>query len=244
MRDNITQWNCQFQILGTEYLHYGHHVPYDPEFWKGATVTIFRQPINRLISAFLFADGVMIPRGFYDYELEAEVRRNVTSSPHPIYAYATLRGISQCQAKMVMGYDCGNDVAPFNPKQLREIHRRLLEDFLFFGLQEESKATYDLFLAMFGVGHLNDKSVVERGLPPPYLLAYRQNLERVSERRKEELREELKLMRWSDKADEFVYEIAKRIFYKRCREHGVETKYGGGGRANPGEASKGRRQRQ
>jgi hypothetical protein len=247
MRENITQWNCDFKILGTEYLHYGHHVPYDAEFWKGAVVTMFRSPISRLISAFLFADGVMIPRGFYNYDLEVQVRMNVTQSRHPIHAYAMVPGISQCQAKMVMGYDCGNDVAPFNIKQMKEIHRRLLEDFLFFGLQEESKATYELFIAMFGIGHLNDTSVVKRGLPPPYKLIYRQGYveggERVGERKREELREELRSLRWSDKADEHVYEVAKRIFYKRCREYRIETKYGKGGGTGAGEASKGRRSR-
>lgn len=183
---------------------------------------MLRHPMNRLISAYLF--GVMIPRGFYNYDLEDEVRRNVTNSPHPIYTYAMTRGISQCQSKMIMGYDCGNDVSPMNLIQLQEIHRRLLKDFLFVGIQEEPQATYDLFLAMFGKGHLEDPLILQRNLKPPHLLKYRKG-EVGDEKEREMLRKELVRMRWEDRADEHTYEVGKRIFYKRCREYSIQTKY-------------------
>jgi hypothetical protein len=178
--------------------------------------------MSRLISAYLF--NIMIPRGFHNYDLEEEVRRNVTSSPHPIFTYAMTPGISQCQSKMLMGYDCGNDVSPMNPKQLQEIHRRLLDDFLFVGIQEEPQATYELFLAMFGKGHLEDPSVLQRGLKSPHLLAYRRG-EGGGEAEREKLRRELVKMRWEDRADEHTYEVGKRIFYKRCREYSIRTRH-------------------
>lgn len=185
---------------------------------------MFRNPIDRIISAFLFADGMMIPRGFPDYSAEPELRKNITSSKYPIYTYATTPGIPQCQTKMIMGYDCGNDVPLFNPKQLKEIHRRLLEEFIFFGLQEEPKATYELFIAMFGIGHLNDTHIIERKLPPPYLHTYRENIY-VSNQQKINLKRTLRELNWHDPSDEFMYEIAKKIFYKRCKEYHVSTKY-------------------
>lgn len=201
---------------------------------------MFRKPIERLISAFLFADGIMIPRGFYNYDHEAEVRKNVTSSSVPIYTYAMIRGISQCQTKMIMGYDCGNDVPAFNKKQLNEVHRRLLEDFFFFGLQEEPKATYELFIAMFGIGHLHDKLILERKLKPIYQLNYRKNIYE-DEKIKQKLRNDLLRMKWSDKADEYTYEIAKKIFYKRCEEYSIPTLYGEGGERGRGGGSGGGR---
>ena len=187
---------------------------------------MFRNPIDRIISAFLFADGMMIPRGFPDYSIEMELRKNITSSKYPIYTYAITPGIPQCQSKMIMGYECGNDVLPFNNKQLNEIHRRILEDFIFFGLQEESKASYELFIAMLGIGHLNDTHIFERKLLPPYLQSYRQN-DYVTNQQKVILKQTLKDLSWHDRSDEFLYDIAKKIFYKRCKEYNIVTKYGG-----------------
>jgi hypothetical protein len=31
---------------------------------------------------------------------------------------------------------------------------------------------------------------------------------------------------WRDPSDEYVYNVAKAIFYKRCEEYGISTKFG------------------
>lgn len=77
---------------------------------RHTVITIFREPTDRLISAFLF--DVMIPIGFQSKSIEErrKVKDRVRQSQDPIYSYATLPGISSCQTKMVLGFYCGADV--------------------------------------------------------------------------------------------------------------------------------------
>eukprot|EP00602_Paraphysomonas_sp_CaronLab_P010339 CAMPEP_0185023208 /NCGR_PEP_ID=MMETSP1103-20130426/5899_1 /TAXON_ID=36769 /ORGANISM="Paraphysomonas bandaiensis, Strain Caron Lab Isolate" /LENGTH=122 /DNA_ID=CAMNT_0027555685 /DNA_START=378 /DNA_END=742 /DNA_ORIENTATION=- len=117
-----------------------------------------------------------------------------------------MRGIPSCQTKMVMGYKCGEDIL-FTEEDLEEVKRRIANDFAFIGLTEESKATYELFQAMFGVQHLPS--------PLPYAMMYRKNsassIELVGN-----LTRQLRNLGWTDPFDESLYEEAQRIFYSRC----------------------------
>ena len=223
VRYNLSSWKCDSTII-TSYDHYGHHIPYDPDIAKGAVITVFRKPIDRIISAFLFADGMHIPRGHPLGDLENEVRANLSKTTHPMISYANFLGIPHCQSKMVMGYHCGEDVRGFSKSELDIAYHRLHHEFAFVGLTEEPEATYNLFRSMFGEGHLLDKP----HMLPPHRMNYRKN-EQHNDWAQKHFEGNLRKHRWVDQPDEFVYSTAKTLFYQRCKEHGVQTEYGGAG---------------
>lgn len=219
VRYNLSSWKCDSEIV-TSYDHYGHHIPYDPDVAKGAVVTMFRKPINRIISAFLFADGMHIPRGHPLGDFENEIRANLSKTEHPIVSYARYLGIPHCQTKMVLGYHCGNNIPTFTKEEMVEAKTRIQFDFAFVGITEEPEATYNLFLAMFGLGHVADHPKLD----PPHKMNYRKNAHH-DEWAQKHYTGNLKKHSWEDQPDEYVYSVAKSLFYKRCQQYGIITKY-------------------
>jgi len=76
---------------------------------RNTIVTMLRDPINRIISAFLF--DVMIPTGFSlkTLKLRDQMKQIIRQADVPIVAYAALPGIASCQTKMILGYNCGEN---------------------------------------------------------------------------------------------------------------------------------------
>jgi hypothetical protein len=219
VRHNLSSWKCDSEII-TSYDHYGQHIPYDPHVAKGAVVTMFRKPMDRIISAFLFADGMHIPRGHPLGDFEHEIRANLSKTPHPIISYAGFLGIPHCQTKMVLGYHCGNNIPTFTKEEMSDARSRVQNDFAFIGITEEPEASYLLFLAMFGPGHVADHPE----LAPPYQLSYRKNAHH-DDWAKKHFTGNLKKHGWEDQPDEYIYGVARSVFYRRCLEYQVATKY-------------------
>ena len=213
-----------FDSYDVRWGRYGYHVPYIPRQFprmKHSTVSVFRQPVDRLISAFLFRTGIMIPRGsvyhtkYYNETIlgaAAAFKRKIRSAPYPIVAYANHSEIPSCQAKMVLGYHCGSDIAVTAP-MIAEAKRRLREEFLFIGLTEEPHATLHLFHTIFGGMNVGINSQIRR------------NTQHTVEKH-DQLVEVLQQHNWSDGADEEVYHEAARIFYTQCKKYGIATVYG------------------
>ncbi|KAJ1411627.1 hypothetical protein B484DRAFT_482615, partial [Ochromonadaceae sp. CCMP2298] len=154
---NITALRCEVPFY-TGNFGFGYHVPL-PDLrslphLNGSAVTLFRNPYDRVISSFMHGNGIhniMFPIGFPNrasakFTLRSQIRR----SEFPIFTYASLPGIANCQTKMVLGRDCGR-VADLSAEEVGEAVRRVRQDMRFVGLTEESDASAQLFVAMFPI---------------------------------------------------------------------------------------------
>ena len=210
-----------------------------PQYWlkvssKGKMVTLFREPLSRVVSAFNYHQdeagssfGPMLPKGFPGARQDRyrqRVYRALNSAPVPVVAYAKMQGISQCQLKMVMGVDCGAPQLMHRP-DLDQAKRRLNTDFAFIGLLEESRATFELFLKMFGGGNSAHYGGRVAGAPKPYEWRVRHNSS-LSHDIRESLKQTLQNAKWRDPLEEELYAEAQRIFYARCKAHGIKTRIG------------------
>ena len=147
----------KLQSMGCETEYYtgkfgfGYHVPY-PAGLNATTVTLFRNPYSRIVSAFLYGKGIhqiMFPLGFPDRaKVKFKLRETIKASEFPILTYAQLPGIASCQTKMVLGMECGQPVEIDNYRII-EAQKRIRDEIAFVGLTEESDASARLFLAMF-----------------------------------------------------------------------------------------------
>lgn len=201
---------------------YGYHVPFSSPVNR-STVTLLRDPYDRMISSFLHGKGVhqmMFPIGFRDrIKLKYALRRNITSSKYPILSYASLDGMSGCQTKMVLGFDCG-EMTELTDKHLEEAKRRLRYDMAFVGITEESKATADLFLAMYPNPLLSSTTLSL--LNNSYRLRPRKNKDHTNQVN-EQLRFTLTSNNWVDRFDGELYSFARALFHERCQAHHVRT---------------------
>jgi hypothetical protein len=170
----------------------------------------------------------MLPIGFRNRSSEnvARISHLVKNSSVPIFTYATLPGIPSCQTKMVLGRDCGEDLA-LSEAHLREAKRRIAsEDFLFFGLTEEPEASANLFLAL----HLPtpppqpplNVSVFPSPQRPFSFSSVRAN-KLHTEATHQALGDALGKEGWTDRFDQELYREAAAIFYRRCAENSVST---------------------
>ena len=99
---------CDVSFLNPEE-SLGFHFPYQPSY-KGAAVTLVRDPVDRLVSAFFFKKPCgHLPRGMRerprDWCLQKDsggpsAANNITKRMH---LYLAQPGIKHCQTKMVMG---------------------------------------------------------------------------------------------------------------------------------------------
>jgi hypothetical protein len=200
---------------------YHYHLPrYMEPYQNRSTVTVFRNPMERLISAYFFNDGMMFPLGEPYRGTQQQMKKTqLRNTSAPIISYAYLEGIPSCQTKMVLGYDCGTPIH-FSDREIEEAKRRIEFDLLFFGLSEESEATANLFYAMLG------RNIPFEEDATPYMvpckLGYRVN-KHVNSSDKESARNILMRYRWSDKADEALYNHAQNVFYRRCNEYNIST---------------------
>jgi hypothetical protein len=145
MKSNQTSVDrCKTKVLGGRDGAFGWHSPYVAEYSHGSTVALFRKPKARLISAFLFEGGMMIPPGHLystnetHHPIIFEYIRNTT---HPIMTYANYLGIPSCQTKMVLGHNCGTEF-PITESALDEAKRRVEHEFAFIGKIFEHLLTF------------------------------------------------------------------------------------------------------
>lgn len=244
MKDNTTEMaKCDTKILPGVDGGFGWHSPYLKENSNGTTVTLFRRPRNRLISAFLFNAGMMIPPGHLysvNESYQPEIFKYIRNSEYPIMTYANYMGIPSCQTKMVLGHNCGTEV-PLTEEDLAEAKRRVTDEFAFVGkghcflftyncdlvlspgragclipgLTEESAASAKLFYAMFG-------REIEEPAYKPYARLYRVNDVATKEERAK-LMKVLHDQKWSDPPEQALYQHVRKLFYKRCEEYGIPT---------------------
>lgn len=221
---NLQKVPCE-TTFHTGAFEYGYHVPYGVEQNK-STVTLFRNPYNRLISAFLYGKGVhqiMFPLGFPNRaKVKYDLRDKIRKSQYPILTYATLPGIMSCQAKMVLGSECGQPVRLSN-SSIAEAQRRIRYDFAFVGLTEESEASARLFLAMYQPNN-EDSLIDQEQIVGTLNHAPRMNQAHTSETNMA-LLHILQQHDWQDRPDEEVYAEAVEVFFERCSAYGISTEH-------------------
>lgn len=208
---------CNTKILLGRDGGFGWHDPFIPELTNGSTVALFRKPRNRIVSAFLFGTGMMIPPGHLhspNETMQQEIFRYISNTTYPIMTYANFLGIRSCQTKMVLGHNCGTEFT-ITDALLAEAKRRVEHDLAFVGLTEEAAASAKLFYAMYGAGRSEPKV-------QPYTKMYRENLNH-SKLIRTQLLDVLKAQNWSDPPDQALYQHVRRIFYERCAKYNIST---------------------
>lgn len=229
LSDRLGSFDCETSYV-TGGFGIGYHVPYNlQKIPNGTVITLFRRPADRIISMFLHGKGIhqiMFPIGFPErIKRKFALRRNITASQYPIYTYASLPGISGCQTKMLLGIDCGVDMR-LTTKHMDEALRRLHYDTAFFGLTEESEASASLFKAMFTPNVVSGEHNARNlsSLPDTFKMLPRKN-EVHTEELNAKLRAMLEESKWKDEYDELLYAEARRIFFDRCKNYGIPTRY-------------------
>lgn len=162
-----------------------------------ALVGLLRHPVQRLLSAFhhgMHAPGM--PR-----ERHARLRQQCRGDAA---CFARFPGVAGCQAKMLLGHACGEDV-PLPGDSIQQAVQRLREWFAFVGVAECFTASVCAFHRQLG----GAPAEVERQ-------HVRQGVRRVQPvaggGRGEDFRyDEAQLGGFVDEADEAVYAEAKRL---------------------------------
>ena len=220
-RMNCEQSMCPPTRFGFHWPHSeiygGKGYVFNREMMPGSIATLFRNPLNRIVSAFLFS-GIMFPFGSVVDVNGTNTRRQILQSPCPICAYASYPGMTSCQTKMVLGFTCGQPI-DISEAHMVEARRRLTKDFIFIGLTEEPRATQDLFLATFNIRLMEPIPVI------PNIRSFYG--ESNNKKKHAELRRQLMRSNWSDPFDDMLYEFARGLFYSRCKRYGVWTDLGG-----------------
>ena len=198
------------------------HRPYDVRRQRARAVALFRDPKARVAAAFYFykMDDVMLPPGFRLRDHPPDPSRGqkrwhehlyavLAGSPNPLKTYADLPGISGCQTKMVLGFECARDLAITEAARAEAV-RRLREDFAFVGLQEQWESSVELLWRMFGV-----PGAPRPGVDTATDTHYRQGSYNRTQARRD-------LARYSDPDDETIFEEARALLIWRCNAFGVE----------------------
>lgn len=206
--------NVQCNVEFCPMKNFGFHNAYNASDMRGHVVSIFRDPLKRMVSAYIFT-GMMVPLALTPSSRNKIMHARSMNYSMPIQEYAALPGIPACATKMILGMPCGADPEPpLMQKDLDEAKRRVREDFLFVGLTEEADATEKLFLAMF-----NGNMKLEQSFATVF---HRKNKKTTQE---DQLKLEYNLTStgWKDNFDGGLYDEVKRIFYHRCQQYNVVT---------------------
>lgn len=204
---------------------FGFHWPMVHESMKGNTITLFRKPMSRVISAYLF--DMMLPQGFGTRtpEVKQMWRQYINSTDSPVYAYSQIPGIPNCQTKMVLGFRCGVPMNLTNAHKLEAVER-VRNDFYFIGLTEESEASANLFLAMHEAdGGLPVRKTLSDLTDPPFRFTHFRRNRRHSADNHVNYEQQMLSHGWKDEFDEAVYDAAARLFYGRCKQYNISTKH-------------------
>jgi hypothetical protein len=189
---------------------FGFHIPYNETLMKGHVVAIFRHPMSRIISAYLFRNEMMIPNGMpFDQRYPIHNAR-AAGIYLPIYDYVRLPGMTGCQTKLALGHKCGEGekYADFQSRESMAMAKKTMRDFAFVGLTEYPIETEQLYRAMFGGEELKHFQ--------PHKIKYRAN-KMHSSTSHETLLANLTAHKWKDEVDEQFYDEAKQVFFERCK---------------------------
>ena len=188
---------------------FGFHNPYDEHKMKGYVVAIFRHPMNRIISAYLYNNEMMIPTGMPWDERYPIYNARTDGRYLPIYQYVQLPGMTGCQTKLTLGHNCGagEKEIKIGRTEMQKAIDRMKDDFAFVGLTEYPIETEKLYRAMYGG--------VELKHIQPQKIKYRENKKHTSMSHAE-LYANLTAYGWKDPLDEEFYDAAKKVFFERC----------------------------
>ena len=219
IHENI-QHRCEVNLL-PEY-SFGFHFPNNGNLIRPGTIlTMFRKPVDRLISAFLYDPrGGMLPAGYPQRDSrEAEIHSQINNATFPIVAYANLPPIHSCQVKMLLGYPCGKDLGrELTDQDQAEAQRRLHHDLLAFGLTEDYPASFALFDAILAeqipLEHTNPVQTTSRRI--------RKNSHNDAATHSR-LQLQLEQYQWSDPHDDALYLEAAILFCDRCSTYNITT---------------------
>ena len=170
---NVTESSIHYSCSIETYPQFGYHYPYNLQNNKirnHTILTLFRKPINRLISAFLFDKGGMLPAGFPNREKSTHIiHQHILNSKHPIVTYSKYHGISSCQYKMLYGYWCGENINltiinpnPNSKYSKNHIRKKLQTEFIGFGLTEEYEASNKLIQILLNKQYNTNKYSIEK----------------------------------------------------------------------------------
>lgn len=217
--------NCAVNLLPES--SFGFHFPNNGELLQPGTIlTMFRRPVDRLISAYLFDPrGGMLPAGYPLRESqETTIHGRINNATVPVVAYASLPAIHSCQTKMLLGHPCGRDLQrELTAADEQEARRRLEQDLVAFGLTEDYPASFALFEAALAssatLGHLQDVAHPVH----PTNTRIRKNA-RNDATTHQALQQQLEEHGWSDRHDELLYAAATVLFCQRCKAYNITTK--------------------
>mmetsp|Transcript_109646 Transcript_109646/g.171466 ORF Transcript_109646/g.171466 Transcript_109646/m.171466 type:complete len:259 (+) Transcript_109646:3-779(+) len=167
-------------------------------------VVLLRDPRERLRSAFFFRGGHFLLKPVSKMRWKGNVTK-----------YATFPGVSGCQTKMLLGFECFDssnstvELVHSIDGQLQALEV-LMSDFLFFGLTDEFSLSVDLYNAMFG-----------RPETPLHWTAYTKvrasaHWNSIHQRSSEDVMLEIHeagLMSWEP--DALIYSVAAFLFWNR-----------------------------
>ncbi len=188
---------------------FGFHNPYEEKKMKGYVVAIFRHPMNRIISAYLYNNEMMIPTGMPWEERYPIYNARTEGKYLPIYQYVQLPGMTGCQTKLTLGHNCGAGEKEIiiNKKEMDKAIATMRDDFAFVGLTEYPIETEKLYRAMYGGSELKHLQ--------PQKIKYRENKKHTTNSHSE-LYANLTAYQWRDPIDEEFYDAAKKLFLERC----------------------------
>ena len=222
-RSNIMNCSVTFTNYG---IGFGWHLPYMYSNMKHSIVTIFRNPMGRIISQYLF--GLMIPAGnpYRESQTVEFVHNIIKHASSPIYAYVTVPGLASCQTKMMLGYFCGANYTVTHSDYM--LAQTRLSELYYFGLMEESEASANLFLRMHyldGAWPNLRRDDISKLVSPRFNFSNIRSNSDHSDETHEFLLKQLKSVGWTDYYDEALYLAASKIFYDRCRRYNIRTKH-------------------
>ena len=199
--------NCNVEFCPP---NFGFHHPYNATLMKGHVVAIFRHPVNRIISAYLYNNEMMIPTGMPFAERYPIYNARAAGYYLPIYDYVRLPGMTGCQTKLTLGHNCGvgEKYVDLSKRAIEQAKKTMRKDFAFVGLTEYPVETEQLYRAMFGGEELKHFQ--------PHKIKYRANKKHTSVSH-HTLYANLTANNWKDPVDEEFYEEAKKLFFERCK---------------------------
>jgi len=224
--------NCTTRVSQDYHWPYGQVGLREYHVKNRTILAMFREPRDRLISAFLYIAGGMYPSGFPNHGslVKKKIRQNVLNSTVPIMTYSRIPGIQSCQYKMLYGYLCGQPVEPnlylpapyeyLPPVSRIDLRRRLEHDILAFGLTNEFHASHAL-LEILVPKYYNQYIVNHTQFNLPRI---RTSLRNVG-RKHDSLEQDLIKYGWEDTPDNTLYEVAKEIFCERCMKYNIPTQH-------------------
>jgi len=219
------QWLNPYSIGG---MHFGWHHGYRHSEHKGTAVTLIRDPVARLVSAFFFVQPCgHRPRGMKGKKREWCIREDPSSEfniTKRMHMYLAEVGVRFCQTKMIIGdlfgmkeANCGSDDSDITEEMGAEARRRLREEFVFVGLStpffDHSKRLFHAtFAPQYGCHPETEKE--EKKV----------RVSKTSPEAKEEARAAIVSFTGGDLDqlvyfDRLLYEEAQRIFWPRYNRY-------------------------